>query len=57
MPEKFEACRRAGGRIVTKNVNETQYMHLCIPKGGGPSVAGEVRTRQDALWKSKPKKE
>lgn len=56
-PANFDRCEKGGGRIVTKTVNDTQYMHLCIPEGGGPSVAGEVKTRQDVMWKSKPKKE
>jgi hypothetical protein len=57
MGKEFLACVNSGGRIVTKTVNDKQYIHICFPKGGGPSVAGEVRTKESALWESKPKKE
>lgn len=46
MPKEFESCRAAGGKIRTKRVNPTHYMHVCIPPGGGKgdSVSGEVKT-------------
>jgi len=47
MPEAFESCRRNGGKIRTKKIKGTnKYMHICIPKGGGPSVGGHVKTKK-----------
>ena len=45
MPEAFNKCRRAGGRIKTKRIDSKHYMHICIPPGGGKgdSVGGEVK--------------
>jgi len=43
MPATFDKCRAGGGKIRTKHINKKEYMRICIPKGGGPSVAGEVR--------------
>ena len=43
MPQAFDKCRSAGGKIRTKRVNKESYMHICIPKGGGPSVSGEMK--------------
>lgn len=49
MGKKFEACRRAGGTIKTKSIKGTnKYMRICIPKGGGPSVGGHVKTKKKA---------
>ncbi len=46
MPTKFDACVKAGGKVRTKKLSGGKYMHICIPKGGGPSVGGEVKTKQ-----------
>ena len=46
MPAKFDACVKAGGRVKTKKLKGNKYMHVCFPKGGGPSVAGEVKTAE-----------
>lgn len=46
MPEEFSACVAAGGKVRTKNVKGGRYMHFCIPKDGGPSVAGEIKEKQ-----------
>ncbi len=52
MPADFEKCRDAGGRIRTKSLPNGKYMHICFPKGGGPSVAGEVKTKlRKAIYK------
>lgn len=45
MPAPFDACVKAGGKIRTKTMKGGRYMHICIPKNGGPSVAGEVKTK------------
>ncbi len=46
MPADFDRCVKEGGRVRTININKTQYMHVCYPKGGGPSVSGEVKTKK-----------
>lgn len=43
MPEAFTNCVKNGGKVITKRVNKGEYMHICFPKGGGASVAGEVK--------------
>ncbi len=43
MPADFEKCRKEGGRIRTKKLSGGKYIHICIPKGGGKSVGGEVK--------------
>ena len=48
MPAKFDACVSGGGRVRTKKVSGGKYMHLCFPKGGGPGVAGEVKTKKSS---------
>lgn len=49
MPKEFDDCRAGGGRIVTKRLSPTHYIHICIPKGGGPSVSGEEKTYKKVL--------
>jgi hypothetical protein len=46
MPENFNACVEAGGKVRTKNVQGGRYIHYCIPPDGGPSVSGEVKEKQ-----------
>lgn len=49
MPAKFERCRKGGGRIRTlkpKGKGSRTYIKVCYPKGGGASVAGEVKKRK-----------
>ncbi len=53
MPVAFDKCRAGGGVIRTKRINKSQYMHICIPKGGGPSVSGEVKTYKKLLKKKR----
>jgi hypothetical protein len=47
MPAEFDACVKSGGRVRTKTLGNGKYTHLCFPKGGGPSVSGEVKTKQE----------
>lgn len=49
MPAVFDACRAGGGMIRTKRMDKTHYMHFCIPKGGGKSVAGEMKMYKKVL--------
>ena len=46
MPEAFEACIAAGGRVRTKKLSDGRYIHICFPKGGGPGIAGEVHEKK-----------
>ena len=47
MPKAFDHCVSQGGKIRTKTLPKGKYLHICIPKGGGPSVAGEVKTKEN----------
>ena len=49
MPAAFNKCRKAGGKIRTKRIDKTHYMHICVPKGGGKSVGGEVKKYKKIL--------
>ena len=46
MPAAFDKCVKGGGRVRTKKVGQNKYIHVCFPKGGGPSEAGEVKTKK-----------
>ena len=46
MPIAFTKCQKAGGKIRTKQLGGGKYMHICIPKGGGASIAGEIKTKK-----------
>jgi len=43
MPAGFNKCVKSGGRVRTKTIRPGVYMHICFPKSGGPSIAGEVK--------------
>lgn len=51
MPKAFDNCRKAGGKIRTIRLSKTHYKHICIPKGGGKSIGGEVKTYKKILKK------
>lgn len=44
MPEDFDKCRAAGGRIRTKKLKDGRYIHICFKDG--KSYAGEVKTKE-----------
>ena len=46
MPKSFETCVKRGGKVRTKSLSGNRFIHLCIPKGGGSSIAGEVKTKE-----------
>lgn len=46
MPQAFLDCIKNGGKVKTINPEKGKYLHICIPKGGGPSISGEVKTTQ-----------
>ena len=45
-PAEFEKCVANGGRIRTKKLKGNKFIRLCYPKGGGSSVAGEVKQKK-----------
>lgn len=47
MPAAFDKCVKDGGRVRTKDLGKGKYIHICFPKGGGGSIAGAVKTKQD----------
>lgn len=44
MPANFNACVDKGGRVRTKKLKGSKYIHLCFDKSG--SHAGEVKTKK-----------
>jgi hypothetical protein len=46
MPAIFDKCVRGGGKVRTIVPEKGKYIHVCYPKGGGPSVSGEVKTKK-----------
>lgn len=34
MPKDFEACARAGGKVITQKLKGSRYVHLCKDKAG-----------------------
>lgn len=51
MPETFINCYKNGGKVITKKVNKTQYIHVCYPKSGGSPISGEVKSYKKILKK------
>lgn len=51
MPTEFDSCVKKGGKVRTKRVNKTQYMHLCIM--GGKSYPGEVKNYKKLSFRKK----
>ncbi len=54
MPQDFDKCVADGGKVITKNVNRTQYIHICYDKSG-TAHHGEVKTRVTPKPKAKSK--
>ena len=46
MPAKFLKCVRNGGRVRTMTPKSGVGIKVCFPKGGGPSVRGEVEHKK-----------
>lgn len=46
---KFNACVANKGKVITKRVNATMYMHICYPVGGGSPIAGEEQMYKKVL--------
>lgn len=47
MPADFDKCVSAKGKVITKQVNKTQYIHICYR--GGKSYSGEVKQYKKVL--------
>lgn len=47
MPQAFDNCVKRGGKVITKRVNATQYIHICYI--GGKSFSGEVKNYKKVL--------
>lgn len=41
MPQAFDDCVSSGGKVITKKLSSTKYMHICYKDG--KSYAGEVK--------------
>ncbi len=41
MPQAFDQCVSSGGRVRTKKLSPSKYMHVCFKDG--KSYAGEVK--------------
>jgi len=52
MPANFDKCVKSGGRVRTKDLGKGKYLHICFPKSGGSSIAGEVKTKQSGATHS-----
>ena len=46
MPKQFDDCVSGGGKVRTIVPGKGKYLHICYPKGGGPSVSREVKTKK-----------
>jgi len=53
MPENFNRCVSAGGRVRTKTLSDGKYMRICFKDG--KSYAGEVKVGKSAKTKAKLK--
>lgn len=49
MPKSFDNCVSKGGKVVTKKVNKSQYMHICYL--GDTAYPGEVKEYKKVLKK------
>jgi len=46
MPQAFDNCVKAGGRVRRKTLSDGRYVNICFPKGGGQGIAGEVHVKE-----------
>ena len=44
MPESFNRCVKAGGRVRTKKLKDGKYIHICFKNG--KSYAGHVKKKK-----------
>ena len=55
MPQDFENCVKAGGRVRTKTLKDGKYIRLCFKDG--KSHAGEVKQKKSTLKEAHTAKE
>jgi len=48
MPADFNACVKEGGKVITKKLSNTHYMHICKDKSG-KWHQGEEKTYKKVL--------
>jgi len=51
MPADFLKCIKDGGKVTTKDIDDTHYMHICVLNG--KSYGGEVHHKQTPIEKVK----
>lgn len=44
MPKAFDDCVKGGGKVRTKTINKSKYMHVCCK--GGKCTGGHVKTKK-----------
>ncbi|MCK4454469.1 hypothetical protein KAW18_00125 [candidate division WOR-3 bacterium] len=57
-PTPFNKCVKNGGKIVTKQLKNNKYMHICYDKDG-KAYPGEIKTKKKKTtsgWFNKSKK-
>ena len=47
MPQEFENCVKAGGRVRTKTLADGKYIRICFKDG--KSYSGEVKAKKSTL--------
>lgn len=51
MPRAFELCIKKGGKVITKRINDREYMHICYLNG--KAYPGEVKKYKKVLKRKK----
>lgn len=46
MPKDFEKCVKDGGKVITKTLNDREYMHICYDRDG-KAHKGEIKTKKE----------
>lgn len=50
MPKDFEKCVKEGGKVITKKINNKEYIHICYDKDG-KAHRGEVKKKKESKLK------
>lgn len=56
VPAAYDRCVKGGGKVRTISKGGL-YFHICIPKGGGPSVKGHTKKKKGSLKEARRKHE
>jgi hypothetical protein len=51
-PQNFVSCINSGGKVVTKQLKDNKFVHICYGKDG-KSYTGEIKTRKKKKAKAK----